>query len=60
VVLKHLCDIFIQYVGIEIAVLMDEEESAAAQKSRLLVFQKSPPCKELPSLATVGGIPRVR
>jgi hypothetical protein len=60
VVLKHLCDIFVQYVGIEIAVLMDEEESAAAQKSRLLVFQKSPSCEELPSLATAAGIPRVR
>jgi hypothetical protein len=36
--LKHLCDIFIQYLGIEVAVLMDEEESAAAQKSKLLVF----------------------
>jgi hypothetical protein len=38
VALKPLWNIFIQYVGIEIAVLMDEEESAAAQKSRLLVF----------------------
>jgi hypothetical protein len=38
VALKHLCDIFIQFVGIEVVVLMDEEESVAAQKSRLLVF----------------------
>jgi hypothetical protein len=38
VILKYLCDIFIQYVGIEVVVLMDEEESVAAQKSRLLVF----------------------
>jgi hypothetical protein len=38
VILKCFCDIFIQYLGIEIAVLMDEEESAAAQKFRLLVF----------------------
>jgi hypothetical protein len=90
-------------VGIEVAVLMDEEESAAAQKSRLLVFlqeeilevkfhahlrkevharireiisarnsvlrrrtmlnrevRQSPPCEELPSLATAAGIPGVR
>jgi hypothetical protein len=45
VVLKPLCDIFMQYVGVEIAVLMDEEESAAAQKSRLLVFLHEAVCK---------------